>query len=227
MRGVGVDVVNRPPTWRQLKAAKLDSVRVEMRDVPEFYSYTRELENHQIDQVWLVGPSTGSVGPILDKVPAKPALVIIGNEPDLKGNSSWTMSALQYTILWNAIAPLVRATWPDMELATAGMYNKAYLDRVLSRLHPDPNYINKHYPGGIDDLRSFAEQGPPVIVGEWCWRTATEQEMTDWVHHFLDYYTWHWFYFCWADYMVPSMGLLTTSGRRTPSYHYLKGALTN
>lgn len=224
MRGVAVDCTNRPPTWRQIKASKLDSVRIEMRDRPEFYSYTSLLEEHHIGQVWLVGPSTGSVGPILDRVAAKPDLVIIGNEPDLRGNSSWTMPAGEYINLWQDIAWVVREEWPDMELATAGMYNKAYLDRVLGRLHPGPNYINKHYPGGIDDLRSFSEQWP-VIVGEWCWRTASEHEMYDWVHHFLDYYTWHWFYFCWADYMVPNMGLVDKSGRRTPSYHHLKGAL--
>lgn len=224
MRGVSVDCINRPPTWRQIKASGLDSVRVEMHDLPEFYTYTALLQEHSIEQAWLRGPSTGEIEPILDKAAAKPAIVIIGNEPDLRGNSSWTMSAKQYTDLWNKEAPLIRETWPDMELATAGMYNRAYLDRVLGRLDPIPNYVNKHYPGGIDDLRSFSEQWP-VIVGEWCWRTATEQEMYDWVHHFLDYYTWHWFYFCWADYMVPSMGLLTASGRRTSSYHHLKEAL--
>lgn len=223
MRGVAVDCANRPPTWRSVRLAKLDAIRIEMRDLPEFYAYTSSLHRN-VKQVWLVGPSTGPLEPILLHPTVRPSLVIIGNEPDIEGDSSWTMTQAEYIQLYNTSATLIRHKWPDVELATAGMYRQAYAWAVRPYLIPTPNYLNMHYPDGIDAFQEFS-RNTPCIVGEWCWRNASQQQMHDWVIHFLNYYAYHWFWFCWADYMVPDMGLMNSKGEPTTAYHRLKNVL--
>lgn len=225
MRGVAVDCTNKPPTWRKLRNAGLQSVRIEMRDLPSFYSYTEELAKRGIQQAWLVGPSTESVRRVLDKATIRPRLVIIGNEPDLVGPSSWTMTVPEYVNMYNREASLVKSVWANMELATAGMYNPAYLWAVMNGLYFKPTYVNRHYPDSLDDIRRFDAIGNKTIVGEWTWRTATQQEMYDWEVNLLEQYTWASFWFCWADYMVPGHGLVTKSGQKTKAYHYLKNVL--
>lgn len=227
MRGVAVDCTNRPPTWRSIRLAKLDSIRIEMRDLPSFYSYTSKLDLHPtVKQAWLVGPSTESVERVLENTTVKPSLIIIGNEPDIEGDSSWTMPQAEYVQLYNRTASLVRERWPDNppELSMAGMYKEAYAWAVRPYLLRPPNYLNMHYPGGIDALREFS-RGTPCIVGEWTWRTATSQQMHDWVNPFLNIYSQHWFWFCWADYMVPGHGLMNARGKPTIAYNRLKQAL--
>lgn len=227
MRGVAVDCTNKPPTWRSVRLAKLDAIRIEMRDLLSFYKYTSTMDLHQtVKQVWLVGPSTGDVERILATTTVKPSLVIIGNEPDIEGDSSWTMTEAEYVQLYNKTALLVRTRWQDNppQLATAGMYHQSYAWAVRPYLIPTPNYLNMHYPKGIDAFKEFS-RGTPCIVGEWTWRNASQAEMNDWVRHFLNYYSWHWFWFCWADYMVPGHGLLNSYGKPTQAYRRLKNAL--
>lgn len=222
MRGVCVDSTNRPPRSSQLSSARLGSVRVEMRDLPEFYKYTESLKP-RTRQVWLVGPSTGPVQPILDKTWVQPLMVIIGNEPDQQGPSSWTMEQDEYIALYNDTAGRLKQLWPDVVLCTAGMYSLAYLTSVWGKLGPKPTYSNVHYPETAQELAKWAPYKP--IVGEWCYRTAANAfEMAHWIAS-MERYVWHWFWFCWADYMVPSMGLLDVQGKPTSAYKYLKGAL--
>lgn len=224
MRGVAVDCTNKPPTWRKLRNAGLHSIRIEMRDLPSFYEYTESLRG--IQQTWLVGPSTEGVESVLAKTTVRPQLVIIGNEPDIIGGSSWTMSREAYVALWAGTAELIRDKWPGIELATAGMYSPAYLRNVYTQLQPRPTYVNRHYPDSIEDIEIFDRIGHYTIVGEWTWRGATQREMYDWEVNFLEYYTHASFWFCWADYMVPGHGLVTQSGAFTKAYRYLKNVLT-
>lgn len=227
MRGVSVDCANLPPTARRLGNAEMDSIRVEMRDLPEFYKYTERLDlTSTLDQAWLVGPSTGSLEPILRATKVRPQLVIIGNEPDVVGESSWTMTPDEYVSYYNETTALIRERWPTVAIATAGMYNASYALEVLPQLRPQPTYLNTHYPNSVEDIFKFDRlPGGPgkTIVGEWCWRTATEQEMYDW-QVMLEHSTWHSFYFCWSDNMVPGMGLVTKSLGPTKSYQYYKAA---
>lgn len=225
MRGVAVDCTNWPPVPLKLHNAGLDSIRIEMRDLPLFYDYTKRVANYRkgIDQAWLVGPQTGSLVPILANTTVQPSLCIIGNEPDQEGESSWGISPATYISLWDEAAHLLRAKWPNIELATAGMNRPAYLRSVYPYLNPKPTYVNLHYPSGIDEIQEFSS-GRPIIIGEWCWRTATYKEMLDW-ETMLEYYTWHSFWFCWGDWMIPDMGLKTTTDRPTRAYYNLKRAI--
>lgn len=225
MRGVCVDATNKPPAGLRVRNTGLDSVRIEMRDLPEFYSYTTKL-GPKVSQAWLVGPSTGPIEPILSKTTVKPDLVIIGNEPDIVGDSSWTMTRDEYVALWNnGLAHSITSQWPNVELATAGMYNPAYLQSVWSRLWPKPDYANRHYPDSQNDILAFDRTGVGrTIVGEWCWRTATEKEMFDW-ESMLEYYSWSSFWYNWGDWMGPgTMGLRTLSDSPTKAYYYLRKA---
>lgn len=224
MRGVAVDCTNKPPSALQVRHAGLDSIRIEMRNLASFYQYTQKVQG-KLNQTWLVGPSTGDVETILTRAQPMPSLVIIGNEPDgAPGDSSWAMTPEEYIWLWNSTAPLLKEWSNSCMLATAGMYSKDYLHSVLPKLNPSPNLVNMHYPAGIDQFNEFS-QDYPCIVGEWCWRNASKREMYDWVVHFLDYYAWDWFWFCWADYMVPNMGLVTAAGNKTKAYYRLKEAV--
>lgn len=222
VRGVAVDCTNRPPTAASLSRAGLDSVRIEMRDLESFYSYTESLKA-RIRQVWLVGPSTGDIQPILDKSWVQPLMVIIGNEPDIQGDSSWSMPPSQYVDFYNDTASRLKTQWPDVVLATAGMRSLDYLLTVLPKLGPKPNYTNLHYPELATEIAKWTPYKP--IIGEWCYRTAaSKSEMANWIR-IMERYCWHWFWFCWADYMVPDMGLLDSEGKPTSAYRYLKGAI--
>lgn len=222
MRGVCVDSVNKPAPSIRVRHAGLDSIRVEMRNLPEFYTYVAKLK--KIQQAWLVGPSTGPLPPILDSLPSRvqPDLIIIGNEPDLVGESSWTMTPMEYVSYWDGVAYLVWQKWPNVELATAGMVSPDYLQQVYPYLKPAPTYVNRHYPSGIEAIKEFDAVGQRTMVGEWCWRGATEQEMYDW-ENMLEYYTWHSFWYNWGDWMGPhDMGLRTLGDNPTKAYYYLK-----
>lgn len=225
MRGVAVDCGNRPPSYRKLANAEMNAIRIEMRDLPEFYTYTQSVNRGGLEQTWLVGPSTGPIQNILDRTVVRPSLVIIGNEPDVGGGSSWTMTPSEYIHLWTTTANLIHRQWPQMELATAGMYSPGYLFGIYPYLQPKPGYVNRHYPDGLDDIKRFDEIGGKTIIGEWCWRNATQHEMYDWEVNLLEYSTWASFWFCWADYMVPGMGLVRSDGSFTKAYRYLKRVL--
>jgi len=205
MRGVCVDALNpkgRPSPLRLERLYGKIAVRMEMRDHTDFYDYYYSLYGAGIQVALLVGPSTENVGKIVRALGQhSPELLIIGNEPDGLGPSSWSMTPVQYQELWNQAA-WAASIWSDTPLSTAGMlYGPDFLEKCS--LHPEPNYVNVHYPSGSGAITAF---GKPAIVGEWCWRTGKAKQIKDW-QAMLNQYTAHSFWFCWSDGMVPNMGL--------------------
>ncbi len=216
MRGVCVDSFNRPPSTSQLEALGAD-IRIELRDDPLFYNYVETIKDRQsIAYLW--GPSTEDSVEIPNQCP----LLIIGNEPDQDGDSSWTMTPTQYIALWKKVAALAPVGTP---LCAAGMYySTEFLDKVWSKLTPTPNAVNKHYPNTEQDIIAFRKYGVPVVVGETTYEGATRPQMVEW-QRVLTRYTDHSFYFCWHDGMVPNMGLYTATNRPKKEYYYYKKAL--
>lgn len=221
MRGVSVDCTNplgRPSPLR-LGRLGVDSVRLEARHLSSFYGYYDRLTAEGIQVALLIGPDTEDAQTILSSV--NPSLIIVGNEPDgPPDSSSWVMPPSQYEDLWGTIAWLAPEGVP---LCTAGMfYGPEYLEQCS--LLPAPSYYNKHYPSSQDDLAAFADLGP-LVIGEWCYRTGSQQQVIEW-QHTLSNYAEHTFYFCWSDSMAYRMGLMDKRDKqKLGAYYHYKAAL--
>lgn len=223
MRGVCLDSGNLTgrPSYAKLVNLGCTGYRMEMRDTDEFYTYYASLR--RLNSCLLVGPSTEDTSKIATHLPHEPDVVIIGNEPDFDGESSWTMTPTEYINLWRDTAPL----FPHSALCVAGMLIKDtnYLSKTLPGLNPHPTYVNVHYPDTELDLARFMHYGS-VIVGEWTWATGTAQEIVDW-HRLLVQYTRHSFWFCWSEGMVPEHGLVSATGQKLNTYYSYKEALAS
>lgn len=234
--GPCVDALNEfgRPTPRQLKNLGANAVRMEMRDAPnEFLCYYNELNEANVQVALLIGPSTKNVVRTLNDLQHEPALVIIGNEPDNLGTSSWTQTPEQYIELYNRNANFVRDKFPNVPLSTAGMFGYEsglqFLDVVLPNLEIHPTYNNRHYPNTSEELQALATQYMiPIIIGEWCWFTGTRQEIIGW-QITLSSYAHHSFWFCWSEAMVQDHGLVsapTPTPKPLRTYRYYKAAIT-
>lgn len=210
MHGIAIDVANPAGviTPGQYRSLGIDFVRAEMR-INQIYP--------DLPTALLYGPST-EVNYFWNAVPYNNmVMVIIGNEPDGKGASSWKMTPDEYVELYNRIQPQVPQNVP---ICAAGMVNgPTFLQACWSRLNRKPNYVNVHYPNYANDITTFALNfSRPVVVGEWCYFTAqTQQQMDEWVA-VLNQTTVYSSWFCLSDEMVKNFGVyrhgkLTRAGR--------------
>lgn len=223
MAGVCLDALNNPPSKLKLNNLDVDALRLEIRDGTQYMNYVESL-NNELTHYALIGPSTNWVFPVIANI-IRPQVIIIGNEPDGTGPSSWSMTLDEYIALWNRYAPDLTMYFPTTKLCAAGMVGTTdYLQYCWPYLNPKPQLVNKHYPNNKEEVQQFNVFGVPVIVGEWCWKTASQQEMQDWVH-MLNSTTYEHFWFCWSDGMVPGMGLVTPQGRITNTYRRYKNAI--
>lgn len=146
-----------------------------------------------------------------------------GNEPDLDGPSSWTMTQAELVALGRS----ARAVFPPpMPLVCAGMasghpewlagMDLSWCDAIA--FHP---YLkDAPNPNDIEDLQDvdtlvpgYAAYGKPLLVSEWGWWSDQEpraseevRDMVGWAGRSGDIETF--FYFCASDGMVPPFGLL-------------------
>lgn len=227
MAGVCLDALNPTgsPSNKKLANLGISSSRLEIRKGTQYTDYVNSL--YSLNNYALIGPSTNSMQPELAALKYTPQVIIIGNEPDNDGPSSWTMSPQEYISLWNSLASVLKHNYPTTQLCTAGMLQPTtdYLQQCWSSLIPTPDLVNKHYPNNRDEIVNFQTTfNVPVIVGEWCWKTASQQEMQDWVD-MLNNTCYEHFWFCWSDGMVPGMGLVTRTGRITNTYRRYKNAI--
>lgn len=223
MRGVCTDVLNRPPTLRQLMNLGATGVRFEIRDDPLFQSYYKHVVRG-VEVALLWGPSTEFDN--FPEVGYNPKMLIIGNEPDGVGDSSWTMKPQQYIDLWNRIAPTVDTG--KTVLCTAGMVGgPEFLREVWPYLKPEPDYNNKHYPNNETELIDFrTEFKKPVIVGETCYETGTRQQIIDWCQVLARYANGD-FYYVWGEWNHINMGLYSMSNRPKRQYWAWKEGLAS
>lgn len=226
MRGVCVDINNRPPTAKQLHALGADGVRIEVRAGPKFAKYVTMLAHEGIQLAYLWGPSTDLPLEHMSTL-IIPDLLIIGNEPDGIGPSSWKMTLLEYCAFYNAIVAAARnSTWDNVPISTAGMISGVqYLKFCWDRLRIKPNVVNVHYPDAttIQDFKdTFGGRG--VIVGETCYETGTKQEIIEW-QKVLNATTESSFWFQWIDFPGWTGSLYSIKGKPKSLYYSYKAAL--
>lgn len=225
MSGVCLDALNPTgsPSRVKLNHLGVDSFRMEIRDSMSWVTYANYLDQYLLHYA-LVGPSTDNLSDCLEAI-EPPYVVIIGNEPDNVGPSSWTMTPEEYLELWNSTAKVVKARDSQILLCAAGMLGDAsYLGGIWNRLNPLPDIVNKHYPWDKGDIQQFRMFNRPIIVGEWCYKTATQDEMTDWVGMLNEETSDH-CWFCWSNGMVDGMGLVGKTGKPTVAYKRYKRAI--
>lgn len=227
--GVCLDALNPSgrPSNTKLHNLGVDSYRMEIRSGDAWLEYYMNIQS--FGQYLLYGPSTEDFVSVLKGLTKRqPEVIILGNEPDSYGDSSWTMSPQQYIDFWNTNAPYVKQLCPSTKLCVAGMLGATtkYLMSILSHLNPQPDMINKHYPNSQQELNVFQHHARlPLIVGEWCYKTGTQSQVNQW-QWVLDQWciSTHWF--CWSDAMVPDMGLVSIKGRQLATYRNYKKAIT-
>lgn len=168
----------------------------------------------------------------------------VGNEPDLRSDSSWTMSPKEFSRLgWDA-----RSMMEDQILVTGGAASgwSGYLEQADIRwangvgVHPYAKDMSVRRarvarrpvsPGGllrandlpdieplIQDYRRF---GLPVWVTEWGWWGGDDRAESE----VYDVVSWaaqtdlieRYFHFCLDDGMVPPFGLCDASGNLKPA----------
>lgn len=225
MAGVCLDSMNPSgrPSYTRLKNLGVSSVRLEIRESAEFNKYARSLAPFQ--RYFLYGPSTEDlISPLQYMLVNSRDVVILGNEPDGTGDSSWTMTQQEYISFWNTNAPRVRALWPSVKLCAAGMVNGPdFLLGVWNDLYPAPDLVNVHYPNTVQEIQAFW-QFAYTIVGEWCYYTGTAQEVKDW-YNIIAANTQDSLYFCWSNGQVQNMGLTSASGAPNGTYYHYRDAI--
>lgn len=153
----------------------------------------------------------------------------IGNEPDLTGDSSWTMSVDELCRLGR----LARAALPGRHIVCAGMASghPSYLDGAdlswCDSLACHPYLRDAPNPNDLEDLadmdvlvREYQRFGKPVVVSEYGWWGAEEGRA---VAEVDDAIKWAadtddcgaFFYFAALD-DVPPFGLIDANGQEKP-----------
>lgn len=156
----------------------------------------------------------------------------IGNEPDGEGESSWTMSQDDFTMLGRT----ARACFPNRLIVAGGMVSGqpswlagqdlSWCDLLDAHLYlkdaPNPNDI-EDVPDIDVALPGYQALGKPVILGEWGYWGDDEQrgaeevaDMVGWVAPRTDVPLF--FYFCADDAMVAPFGLMRADGSLKPAY---------
>lgn len=122
---------------------------------------------------------------------------VVGNEPDGSGPSSWTMTTMEYAMLWQASRGLHGARW------VAGMVS-GNTAKARQYLQPDAAGMAVHIytlnpTGAKQAMTAYGKLGVPLWVGET--HPSEGYKLAD--------YTWSVPVndFCFTDQMVPGMGL--------------------
>lgn len=226
MRGVAVDALNPTGRPKPDDLGLLDSVRIEMRDDPLFYEYVKTLEFAGTQLAYLYGPSTTNMGKIL-RVAPRPNMLILLNEPDGSGPSSWAMSKGRAKRAWNQAARVAQKYATGVPLCFGGLVNgPEYLEDIWDQLDPRPDMVNKHYPANSSEIVAMRYFGLPVVIGEHCCYGCSQEDMDKDVAD-LQRYSDHDFWFCWSNGMVPNMGLTATNGRKLVYYGRYQNALNS
>lgn len=225
MRGVCVDINNHPPSVKQLRNLGATGVRIELRMLTRFKTYVQELQAAGIEVAYLWGPSTDIDFNMLHVMPA-PNILIIGNEPDGTGASSWQMTLLEYSALYNNVVAAVLSQGWSCALSAAGMISGTqYLNFCWDRLHIKPALVNVHYPADARSIRDFADLFQrDVIVGETCYETGTKWQIKQW-QTTLEQESAHSFWFQWIDFPGWTGSLYNTANRPKRLYYSYKAAL--
>ena len=155
----------------------------------------------------------------------------VGNEPDLEGPSSWTMTQAEFVSLGKSVRSVFPRPFP---IVTAGMASghPEWLNGVdlswADVLSFHPYLRDAPNPDDIEDLpdvdalaAEYKRFGLPLVVTEWGWWGDEEQraveevdDMIRWAAGTSDVCSL--FYFCAADSMVPPFGLLRADGSAKP-----------
>jgi len=218
MHGVCIDVAN--PNGRispaRFRSLGVQFVRAELRasqpyqDIPTALLYGPSTEYE-----FYFRPANLSQKNVL--------FVIIGNEPDGTGESSWHMTPREYIGLYNRVASSIPDSVP---ICTAGMVGgPEFLARCWPGFVRKPNFVNKHCPNYENQIKVFQLAfNRPVVVGEHCWYTCqSQQEMNGWIDTLSNttaFASW----FCLTDEMVDKFGVYR-NGTLTRAGRYFRNAL--
>lgn len=225
--GVCTDSLYHPITPSMLKRLTVENVRVEIRAEQQFIDYVIDLDSAGIELAYLVGPSSPQDSD-LQKVLAlcpPPKYMIIGNEPDIIGDSSWTMKHEEFIALWNDTIAIVKNLFTSAILVAPGTYSPEYMKTVWDKLEVKPAMLNRHYPDDAEDIIVYTKYFKiPTIVGETCYKTATLEQMVDWVY-LLNRYASVYYWFVANEANHENMGLLSVRDYPTRAFYNYRNAI--
>jgi len=235
MRGICLDALNPlgRPRPSALRALGVDGVRLVLRDDPMFFSYyqTLYMAGFQIAVVLASesGPDVAYYAARLQAMP--PTLWLIGNEPNVTGEASWTMTPQEYAPFFNAARQDIKAVLPTAPCYIGGHFggDSAWLQETVHILW-FVDGIDCHYPQDEAALQSYNKPryaGLHLSCMEWSYvgRKVTAGQVLDW-ETILEKYTNHSAVYAWrgdgdADYMM----LLSVGGYKRMAYWNYQHAL--
>lgn len=193
------------PTPDEVRAYGFDGVALVSReDTHEYAWHMRESGIHVLARI-----DKSSNGHM---VPAD--MYQIGNEPDIKSESSWTMTPGEWLKLWDQY----RDTYPDLKMIGPGLASgdPTWWTKANKTLHGCDGVAVHPYAKNASDalllLRAYANIVPKrkVWVSEWNRPVSELQVFLGMLGGMCEYAAW----FCWSDAMVDGFGLVNGDGAK-------------
>jgi hypothetical protein len=230
VRAVCCDALNSGarPTSLRLRHLGVTGVRLVARNHPDFYSYCKTLNGLEIAVVLARESFEDENYTAMSTMYAnaiRPALWLVGNEPNSTGDASWTMTNGEHEYMFNRCRAGIRQVDGTTPVYIGGMLGDPTWLRIEK--YDKPNGIDVHYPDTEAQLAAYTKYGLDLSVMEWCWagRRVRQSDVTDW-QKMLNQYTKHSAWYCWSDAQgSPGMGLVSSGGHFKKAYYQYKNAL--
>jgi hypothetical protein len=219
MLGVCTDPLNTPADPATLsQQTNFEWVRIVAQ--PNIEDYIANLKANNIKLALVIAQESGDI----DYSYLEPDLVVIGNEPDIDGPSSWTMTQGDYLDLWYA----KRSSY-DCPALTAGAAsgNVGWWDTVMSAIE-NCQGMDVHPYGKTPHQAAELVTAYQIHYRMMChvleWHRP-EEEIDEFVAILGRDQQRILCWFCWSDANVDGFGLLDANGQPKPEFYHFKQEL--
>lgn len=215
-----VDPLNHDgrPTPANLATYGFLGVRSVFRPDPQWYSYHQAAKRVRLASIITLARESFalSLPDTIASLPPDADWVVVGNEPDGEGISSWRQSPAEFLALIAECAPLIRQRCPQAQIVAGGLVSgqPSWLVPIVDDLSRLVDAVDVH-PYAKDAnaaaalLRGYESlTGVDLVVFEWN-RPANEVgAFADMLEQMTQAAAW----FCWSDGMVDGFGLIDRQG---------------
>lgn len=196
------------PTPANVVTYGFRGIRSVFRPDPQWYSYHQAARRLGLASIVTLARESFalSLPDTIASLPTDADWVVVGNEPDGEGISSWRQSPADFLELLRECVPLIRQRCPDAQVVAGGLVSgqPGWLTPIVAELVSLVDAVDVHpYAKTADEARELLRQYRnllrlPVVVLEW-------NRPADQIAAFLQMLegvTAAAAYFCWSDAMA-------------------------
>lgn len=220
------------PTPANLVTYGFRAIRSVFRPDPQWYSYHQAASRVGLASIVTLARESFalSLPDTIASLPTDADWVVVGNEPDGEGISSWRQSPAEFLALIAECAPLIRQRCPQAQIVAGGLVSgqPGWLVRVVVELAGLVDAFDVHpYAKDTNQAAALLREyealvgGVPLVVLEWNRQASQIPAFTTMLEQMTQAAAW----FCWSDGMVDGFGLIDRQGNPQASLSAIMTAL--